>query len=175
MFLKLFYILISGIPSILLMANKPFNQIHLFMQNKPNFQKPKKNLSLLKAKTYENKTLGGRGKNKPNQTQFFKQSYQLMLLHSKYLKKTRGKFREKKPNQPQLRIRAFFTQSSHLSHPFRTISTYFKPFRTPFRTISHHSALALQLISYNFAPHFLPFQTTNEKFSSPIQPEYRTS
>jgi hypothetical protein len=86
MFLKLFYILISGIPSILLMANKPFNQIHLFMQNKPN------------------------------QTQFFNQSYQSILFHTKNLKRTKSrKIREKKLNQTQSQKRTFFTQSYHLS------------------------------------------------------------
>jgi hypothetical protein len=66
MFLKLFYILISGIPSVLSMANKPFNQINLFMRNKPNFRKPEMNITPLITKTYENKTLSMRGKNKPN-------------------------------------------------------------------------------------------------------------
>ena len=93
---------------------KMFNQIHLFMQNKPNFRKPKMNITSLITKAYENQTLGMRGKNKPNQTQFFKQSYQLMLLHSKYLKKTRGEFREKNLNQPQSQKRAPFTQSFQL-------------------------------------------------------------
>jgi hypothetical protein len=69
MFLKLFYILISGIPSILLMANKPFNQIHLFMRNKPNFQKPKTSINHLLTKTYENKSRLALPENKPNQTQ----------------------------------------------------------------------------------------------------------
>jgi hypothetical protein len=77
MCLKLFYILISdfrlltsgsplSVSSESSVANKPFNQIHLFMRNKPNFRNPKKNLNLLKAKTYENKTLSRCGKNKPN-------------------------------------------------------------------------------------------------------------
>jgi len=44
------------------------------MQNEPNFRKVKLNVNKVLTKDYENKTLGGRGKNKPNtnpiQTQF---------------------------------------------------------------------------------------------------------
>jgi len=45
-------------------------QISLFMQNKPNFQKLKMNVSSIGIMDYEKKTLGERGKNKPKQTQF---------------------------------------------------------------------------------------------------------
>jgi hypothetical protein len=44
-------------------------QIHLFMRNKPNLRKARVNTTSLLTKTYENQTLGSRGKNKPNQTQ----------------------------------------------------------------------------------------------------------
>jgi hypothetical protein len=40
------------------------------MQNKPNLRKAKMNISNYIKNTYENKTLGRRGKNKPNRTQF---------------------------------------------------------------------------------------------------------
>jgi len=36
------------------------------MQNKPNFRKSQMNVSNIITKDYENKTLGERGKNKPN-------------------------------------------------------------------------------------------------------------
>jgi hypothetical protein len=36
------------------------------MQNKPNFRKAKMNVSCVYTKDYENRTLGERGKNKPN-------------------------------------------------------------------------------------------------------------
>jgi len=35
-------------------------------QNEPNFRKAKMNVTSFLTKDYENKTLGGRGKNKPN-------------------------------------------------------------------------------------------------------------
>ncbi|HIJ51767.1 MAG TPA: hypothetical protein HPP66_01275, partial [Planctomycetes bacterium] len=41
-------------------------QIAHFMQNKPNFQKDQMNVSRVSTKDYEDKTLGKRGKNKPN-------------------------------------------------------------------------------------------------------------
>jgi hypothetical protein len=42
----------------------------LFMQNKPNFLKSQMNVNDVLTKDYEKRTLGERGKNKPNQTQF---------------------------------------------------------------------------------------------------------
>ena len=49
-------------------------QIHLFMQNKANFQKSQMNVNNVLTRDYEKMTLGQRGKNKPNsnpiQTQF---------------------------------------------------------------------------------------------------------
>ncbi|HIJ54216.1 MAG TPA: hypothetical protein HPP66_13865 [Planctomycetes bacterium] len=49
-------------------------QIALFMQNKPNFQKAQMNVSSIITVDYEKRTLGERGKNKPNskpiQTQY---------------------------------------------------------------------------------------------------------
>ncbi|HIJ53199.1 MAG TPA: hypothetical protein HPP66_08605 [Planctomycetes bacterium] len=41
-------------------------QIAHFMQNKPNFQKAKMNVSRVSTKNYAKWTLGQRGKNKPN-------------------------------------------------------------------------------------------------------------
>ena len=41
-------------------------QIAHFMQNKPNFQKAQMNVNNVLTVDYENKTLGERGKNKPN-------------------------------------------------------------------------------------------------------------
>ncbi|HIJ52243.1 MAG TPA: hypothetical protein HPP66_03700, partial [Planctomycetes bacterium] len=41
-------------------------QIAHFMQNKPNFQKAQMNVNMVLTKDYEDKTLGQRGKNKPN-------------------------------------------------------------------------------------------------------------
>jgi len=41
-------------------------QIDPFMQNKPNFPDAQMNLTSLITKSYENKTLGGCGKNKAN-------------------------------------------------------------------------------------------------------------
>jgi hypothetical protein len=41
------------------------------MQNKPNFRKPKMNLSLHSTKDYENEPRLQKPKNKPNQTQFY--------------------------------------------------------------------------------------------------------
>ena len=166
MFLKLFFILNSEsslssvfclLPSDLLFLISEFSlfsfvALHLsralykitpFMQNKPNFRKPKMNISNYIEKTYENQTLGRSGKNKPNQTQFFKHSYQRILFHTKNLKRTKSrKIREKKLNQTQFRTRAFLTQSLQLLYPFRTISTISHQLQNPFRY------------------HFAPFQTT---------------
>jgi len=41
-------------------------QISLFMQNKPNFQNAQMNVSRVPTKDYAKRTLGQRGKNKPN-------------------------------------------------------------------------------------------------------------
>jgi len=41
-------------------------QIGPFMQNKPNFQKAKMNVSIYYTKVYKNETASGSGKNKPN-------------------------------------------------------------------------------------------------------------
>ena len=41
-------------------------QIALFMQNKPNFRKSQMNVNNVLTKNYEKRTLGERGKNKPN-------------------------------------------------------------------------------------------------------------
>ncbi|HIJ52438.1 MAG TPA: hypothetical protein HPP66_04710 [Planctomycetes bacterium] len=41
-------------------------QIAHFMQNKPNFQKAQMNVNMVLTVDYEKKTLGERGKNKPN-------------------------------------------------------------------------------------------------------------
>jgi len=49
-------------------------QIRLFIQNKANFQESQMNVNMVLSRDYEKKTLGQRGKNKPNsnpiQTQF---------------------------------------------------------------------------------------------------------
>jgi len=73
------------------------------MQNKPNFRKSQMNVNKVLTKDYENKTLGERGKNKPNsnpikpktnpkqtqyepnQTQFPKSQNVLKLLFNKGL------------------------------------------------------------------------------------------
>jgi hypothetical protein len=39
---------------------------HSFMQNKPNFRKSQMNVNTVIIKDYEKRTLGERGKNKPN-------------------------------------------------------------------------------------------------------------
>jgi len=44
--------------------------IHYFMQNKPNFQIDKMNVTLVITKDYENKIACELRQNKPNQTQF---------------------------------------------------------------------------------------------------------
>jgi len=41
-------------------------QNHLSMQNKPNFRKSQMNVNKVLTKDYENETLSGHGKNKPN-------------------------------------------------------------------------------------------------------------
>jgi len=41
-------------------------QIRPFMQNKANFQKSQMNVNKVLTKDYENETLSGHGKNKPN-------------------------------------------------------------------------------------------------------------
>jgi hypothetical protein len=41
-------------------------QIHLFMQNKPNLRKSQVNVNKVLTRDYEQRTLGKRGKNKPN-------------------------------------------------------------------------------------------------------------
>jgi len=41
-------------------------QISSFLTNKANFRKSQMNVSIFSQKDYENKTLGGSGKNKPN-------------------------------------------------------------------------------------------------------------
>ena len=54
-------------------------QIHLFMQNKPNFPDDLMNISDFTTMVYENQTLGRRGKNKPNQTQCQTQPLSLLF------------------------------------------------------------------------------------------------
>jgi hypothetical protein len=83
MFLKIFYILISdfrlltsgsplSVSSESSVANKLFNQINLFMQNKPNFRKQKMNTTSLLIETYKNIFPLSLPKNKPN----FKPNYE---------------------------------------------------------------------------------------------------
>jgi hypothetical protein len=45
-------------------------QFSPFMQNEPNFHMPRMNVKQVLTKHYENRTLGERGKNEPNRTQF---------------------------------------------------------------------------------------------------------
>ena len=45
-------------------------QIHFFLTNKPNFKKPKMNLSDYMTSNYKEKRTDPPRKNKPNQTQF---------------------------------------------------------------------------------------------------------
>ena len=78
-------------------------QISLFMQNKPNFQKLKMNVSSIGIMDYEKKTLGERGKNKPNQTQFlnlsgtgFKRNLAKMGHRGKFIKVDNNRKNNKK-------------------------------------------------------------------------------
>ncbi len=54
-----------------LLTNLPFTlvekalQIHLFMQNEPNFRKSQMNVTKELTRDYEKRTLGERGKNEP--------------------------------------------------------------------------------------------------------------
>jgi hypothetical protein len=83
MFLEIFYILISEfslssvsclLESALFYRRSTFVesplQIHLFMQNKPNFRNAKMNIITILTKTYENIQCSSLRQNKPNQTQF---------------------------------------------------------------------------------------------------------
>ena len=72
---KSFYILSCGF-TFLTLNFKFFStlvvsalQIHLFMQNEPNFRKSQMNVNNVLTRDYEKRTLGQRGKNKPNQSQ----------------------------------------------------------------------------------------------------------
>jgi hypothetical protein len=51
-------------------CGKMFNQINPFMQNKPNFRKPKMNITSILTKTYKNIFPLCLRQNKPNQSQF---------------------------------------------------------------------------------------------------------
>ncbi|HIJ53067.1 MAG TPA: hypothetical protein HPP66_07920, partial [Planctomycetes bacterium] len=67
-------------------------QIAHFMQNKPNFQNAQMNVNKVLSKDYENKTLGERGKNKPNSNPIQTQSNPIkankMPKQSQYKPKT---------------------------------------------------------------------------------------
>jgi len=54
----------------LYICREPSTNQPLFTQNKPNFQKPKMNVSIFLQRAYENKSNCTLGENKPNQTQF---------------------------------------------------------------------------------------------------------
>ncbi len=85
-------------------------QINLFMQNKANFRKSQVNVSKVLAKDYENRTLGGHGKNKPNskpiQTQSKPIAERVKLMQSVYLQRNMKKnadrgYEKTKPIQTQ--------------------------------------------------------------------------
>ena len=66
----------------------------LFMQNKPNFRKSQMNVNKVLTKDYEKRTLGERGKNKPNSNPIQTQSKPIKP-------KTKPKRTQNKPNQSQ--------------------------------------------------------------------------
>jgi len=63
-------------------------QIDLFMQNKPNLLNVQMNVNKVLTKNYENKTLGRRGKNKANQSQYKPNQSQYNANQSQYKPKT---------------------------------------------------------------------------------------
>ncbi|HIJ53368.1 MAG TPA: hypothetical protein HPP66_09465 [Planctomycetes bacterium] len=73
-------------------------QIAHFMQNKPNFQKVKMNVSRVSTKDYAKWTLGQRGKNKPNSNP--KQTQSNPIKANKMPKQT-----QYKPKQTQFHLR----------------------------------------------------------------------
>ena len=146
MCLKLFYILNSefSLSSIVaLHLSRALYKFTLFMRNKPNFQKPKMNANLYSTKTYENKTLGGRRQNKPNQTQFRTRAFFTKSFHLLYL------FRA---------ISHHFTPALHpISLPFGTISNNF-----------HNPIYINNLHEYNQKyPHFSPKNRLCERIHKP--------
>ena len=79
-------------------------QIAHFMQNKPNFQKAQMNVNKVITKDYEDKTLGERGKNKPNSKPIQTQTNPIKA--------------NKMPKQTQFKPKQ--TQSKPISPPPRT-------------------------------------------------------
>jgi hypothetical protein len=114
MFRKIFYILISEFSLSAIAAlhlSRVLYKFTLFMQNKPNFRKAEMNISPLETNTYENQTLGRRGKNKPNQTQFRTRAFSIKSFQLLY---------------PFRTISRHFTPALHpISLPFCTISNNF--------------------------------------------------
>jgi len=126
------------------------------MQNKPNFGKAHMNVNKVLTKDYENKTLGQRGKNKPNtnpiQTQTKPISEKAKMNVTSIITKgyeNKPRFRAKakqtqyKPNQTQ-----FQRGNHHKKHEYRSRSRRSGFRRNPaFRGRNHSSLIIFMVIA----------------------------
>jgi len=88
-------------------------QIALFMQNKPNFRKSQMNVNNVLTKDYEKRTLGERGKNKPNSNPIHAKT-QPIKANTKPIKANKmPKQTQFKPNPYPERRRRALPQSRH--------------------------------------------------------------
>ncbi|HIJ52478.1 MAG TPA: hypothetical protein HPP66_04910 [Planctomycetes bacterium] len=75
-------------------------QIAHFMQNKPNFQKAQMNVSRVSTRDYAKKTLGERGKNKPNSNPIQTQSNPIKANKMPKQTQNKAKQTQSNPNKP---------------------------------------------------------------------------
>jgi len=97
-------------------------QIAPFMQNKPNFGKSQMNVSRFSTRDYEKRTLGERGKNKPNTKPIQTQTNPI-------------------PEKPKMNVTSIITKGYENKPRFRAKAkqTQFKPKQTQFH---HHRRYA---------------------------------
>ena len=96
-------------------------QIHLFMQNEPNFRKSQMNVNKVLTKDYEKRTLGGHGKNEPKTNPIRTQSKPIKA--NKMPKQTQNE-----PNQTQfqrLKMLLLMTQEITTQKIFKKNSKWY--------------------------------------------------
>ncbi len=82
-------------------------QIRLFMQNKAKFQKGKLNVNKVLTKDYEKRTLGERGKNKPNSNPIKANTKPIKANKSQYYAKTKPIQTQTNPISEQIYATAY--------------------------------------------------------------------
>ena len=81
-------------------------QIAHFMQNKPNFRNAQMNVNMVLSKDYEDKTLGERGKNKPNSKP--KQTQSNPIKANKMPKQSQNKAKQTQFQRKKMLLRLTF-------------------------------------------------------------------